>query len=196
MIEELMRLYEAKKLESGLWKSDIFVKDRQNVDAALRILHPQVRQCLCDSNKARPEAIRVYLKVGLNILRAYTRERSKLAWSGVCLVRLWKTWIEKSTYPIESCFISLQTYNDMIIAGHSLILSIKLFSEYFPNEPFRLSTFGSDSCERLFACCRGFCKGKANLCMLDLLDICGRIVKSDELKKNSGWSNYFLASFN
>lgn len=27
MIEEFMRLYEVKKLESGLWKSDIFVKD-------------------------------------------------------------------------------------------------------------------------------------------------------------------------
>ena len=188
MIEELMRLYEAKKLESGLWKSDIFVKDWQNVDAALRILHPQVCQCFCDSNKARTEAIHVYLKVGHNILRAYTEEnlsvveRSKLAWSAVCFVRLWKAWIEKSTYPIESRFISLQTYNDMIIAGHSHILPIKLFSEYFPHEPFHPSTFGSDSCERLFARCRGVCKGKANLCMLDLLDICGRIVKLDELK--------------
>ena len=42
MIEDLMRLYEGKKLASGLWKSDVFVRDRQNVDGALRILQPQV----------------------------------------------------------------------------------------------------------------------------------------------------------
>lgn len=86
MIEERMRLYEAKKLESGLWKSDIFVKDRQNVDAALRILHPQVRQCLCDSNKARTETICVYLKVGHNILKAYTRELDSSRTIKACMV--------------------------------------------------------------------------------------------------------------
>lgn len=46
-----MRLYESKKLKSGLWKSDVFVKDRQNVDTAIRILQPQVRQCLCEWNE-------------------------------------------------------------------------------------------------------------------------------------------------
>ena len=38
MIEDLMRLYESKKRQSGYWKSDIFVRDKQNVDAAVRIL--------------------------------------------------------------------------------------------------------------------------------------------------------------
>ena len=168
--------------------SDIFVKDRQNVDAALRILQPQVRKCLSERDKHRTEALRIYLKVGHNMLRAFTeenlsvKERSKLAWSAVCFVRLWKAWIEKSTYPVESSFISLQTYNDVIIAGHSLILAMKVFSEYYPNLPFHPSTFGSDSCERLFSTCRGFYRGKANLCMLDLLQICGRIVKLAELR--------------
>ena len=188
MIEDLMRLYEANKLKSGLWKSDIFVRDKQNVAAALRILQPEVRECLSEWNKDRSQAIRVYLKVGHNMLRAYTdenltvKERSKLAWSSVCFVRLWKAWVEMSNYPIESSFISLQTYNDIVLAGHSLILSRKLFSEYFPDQSFNPSTFGSDSCERLFARCRGFCKGKTNFCMLDMLDICGRIAKLDELK--------------
>lgn len=52
-----------KKLASGLWKSDVFVRDRQNVDAALRILQPQVRQCLEEWNDERTEAIRIYLKI-------------------------------------------------------------------------------------------------------------------------------------
>ena len=122
------------------------------------------------------------------MLRAFTedtlsvKERSKLAWSAVCFVRLWKAWIEKSTYPVETSFISLQTYNDMIIAGHSLILSMKVFSEYYPDLPFHPSTFGSDSCEMLFSTCHGFYRGKTNLCMLDLLQICGRVVKLEELR--------------
>ena len=188
MIEDLMRLFESKKLKSGLWKSDIFVRDKQNVDAALRILQPKVRECLCEWDKDRTHAIRVYLKAGHNMMRAYkeenlsVKERAKLAWSTVCFVRLWKSWIEMSSYPIESSFISLQTYNDMVIAGHSLILSMKLYSKYFLDQPFHPSTFGSDSCERLFARCRGFCKGKTSFCMLEMLDICGRIAKLDELK--------------
>ena len=58
-----MILYEGKKLATGLWKSDVFVRDRQNVDAALRILQPQVRQCLQEWNDERTEAIRIYLKI-------------------------------------------------------------------------------------------------------------------------------------
>ena len=63
MIEDLMRLYEGKKLASSLWRSNVFVRDRQNVDAALRILQPQVRQCLQEWNDQCTEAIRIYLKL-------------------------------------------------------------------------------------------------------------------------------------
>ena len=188
MIEDLIRLYERNKLTSGLWKSDVFVRDRQNVDAALRILQPQVRQCLQDWNDQRTEATRTYLKIGHNMMRSFTeenlpvKERAKLAWSAVCFVRLWKAWIEMSSYSIETSFISLQTYNDMILAGHTLVLSMKLFSKHFPDEPFHPKVFGSDSCERLFARLRGFYRGKSNLCMLDILDICGRILKLEELR--------------
>lgn len=70
------------------------VKDRQNVDAAIRILQPQVRQCLREWNEDQTEAIRVYFKAGYNMLQAYTKEnlptkeRAKLAWSTICFVKL------------------------------------------------------------------------------------------------------------
>ena len=94
MIEEQMQLYETKRLESGLWKSDIFVRDGQNVDAALRILQPQVHKCLKERDNQRTEALRMYLKVGNDMLKAFTEESlsvkklSRLAWSAVCFVRL------------------------------------------------------------------------------------------------------------
>ena len=34
IMEHLMEIYETYKLESGLWKCDVFVHDKQNVDAA------------------------------------------------------------------------------------------------------------------------------------------------------------------
>ena len=126
------------------------------MDAALRILKPQVRQCLQEWNDQRTEAIRIYLKIGYNMMRGYTeenlsvKERAKLTWTAVCFVRLWKAWIEMSSYTIASSFISLQTYNDMILAGHTLVISMKLFAEHFPDEHFHPKVFGSDSCERLF----------------------------------------------
>ena len=33
-----MLIYTKYKLKSSLWKSDVYVKDKQNVDAAVRIL--------------------------------------------------------------------------------------------------------------------------------------------------------------
>lgn len=43
-MEHLMKTYEMNRIWSGLWKSDVFVKDKENVDAALRILQDEVRQ--------------------------------------------------------------------------------------------------------------------------------------------------------
>ena len=43
-MEHLMKTYEMNRIRSGLWKSDVFVKDKENVDAALRILQDEVRQ--------------------------------------------------------------------------------------------------------------------------------------------------------
>ena len=40
----LMKPYEMNRIRSGLWKSDVFVKDKENVDAAFRILQDEVRQ--------------------------------------------------------------------------------------------------------------------------------------------------------
>ena len=51
LVEYLNEIYEAFKLESGLWKSDVFVRDKQNVDATIRILQPKVKGCLAKSNE-------------------------------------------------------------------------------------------------------------------------------------------------
>ena len=151
IMEHLIKIYETYKLESGLWKSDVFVRDKQNVDAATRLLQPAVRDCLIKSHSDSTRGLRAYLSVGSCLLRCYAdneisvRERAKLAWTPVIFLRLWKIWISSKQYDSETHFISDQTYTDTILAGHSLILNMLIFSKYFPDVPFCPSFFGSDA---------------------------------------------------
>lgn len=187
-LEHVIETYKTYRLESGLWKSDILVKDKQNVNAATRILGTSVQQCMAAWNNKRSVGTQAYLKIGQNLLSAYTepnlsiRERSRLAWSVVSFLRLWKAWINISGNKMESSFISDQTYQDFILSGHSIILSMKIFSVYFPDQPYHPWVFGSNECEDLFAGLRGFCRGKSNLCMLDMIELSGRVQKLKELK--------------
>ena len=125
-LEHIIKTYEAHRLESGLWKSDIFVKDKQNVKAATRILSTSVQQCLATWNYQRTISTQTYLKIGQNMLSAFTepnisiRERAQLAWSAASFLQLWKVWINISGLKTETSFISDQTYRDFVLAGHSI----------------------------------------------------------------------------
>lgn len=84
-IEHIMKVFDIDRIRSGLWKSDVFVKDRQNVNAAIRILQKEVRVCIKEWNDKETLAIRTYLKMGYYLLQAYTereltvQQRAKLA---------------------------------------------------------------------------------------------------------------------
>ena len=130
------------RIQSGLWKSDVFVKDKQNVDAALRILQDEVRSCMKEWKDEETVATRVYLKMGQCSLHSYTernisiKERTKVAWALVVFLRYWKAWLQISGYSVENHFISSQTFDDSILSRHSIILAMKIFSIYFPNQRF------------------------------------------------------------
>ncbi|CAC5387944.1 unnamed protein product [Mytilus coruscus] len=78
------------------------------------------------------------------------RKRIKFSWTLVQFCRLWKTCIVLSKYKTDKTFISDQTYNDVIIAGHSFILMTKLHFLHHKNQPFEPWTWGSNSCEDIF----------------------------------------------
>ena len=187
-IEHIMKVFENNRIRSGLWKSDVFMKDKQNVNAAMRILQREVRICLKEMSEKETLATRAFLKMGHYLLQAYTekeltvQQRAKLAWAPLTFLRYWKAWIKTSGYDVNNNFISQQTFDDTILAGHSLILSMKMFSLYFPNHVFHPWTFGSQTCEELFGKLRSFCRGKPNLSLLDMLDLSGRVQKLEELK--------------
>lgn len=131
---------------------------------------------------------RAYLKMGQYMLRAYTekdltvQQRAMFAWAPILFLCYWKAWLTISGLNIENHFVSLQTYDDFVLSGHSLIMSMKMFSSYFPNSPFQPWTFGSNSCKDLFSTLRGFTRGKSDLCLMDMIDLAGRVQKLEELK--------------
>ena len=89
-----MQIYDSFKLESGLWKSDVFVRDKQNVDSAIRILQPEVNACLTKLNEVLSKDLRVYLCIGFSLPRCFSdkslapRERARIAWQPVIFLRL------------------------------------------------------------------------------------------------------------
>ena len=126
--------------------------------------------------------------MGHYLLQAYTKreltvqQRTKLAWAPLTFLRYWKAWIKISGYDINNHFISQQTCDDAILAGYSLLLSMKMFSLHFSNHVFHPWTFGSQKCEELFGKLGCFCRGKPNLSMVDRLDLASRVQKLEELK--------------
>lgn len=53
------------------------------------------------------------------------------AWVPVSFLRYWKAWLSITGFDIESNFVSMQTYEDFILSGHSIIMSMKIFSVFF-----------------------------------------------------------------
>ena len=84
-IEHLMKVFENDRIWSGLRKSDVFVRDKQNVDTTMRIMKTEVRVRMKDWSDSETIGTRPYLKMGHSMLPSFTekdltvRERAKLA---------------------------------------------------------------------------------------------------------------------
>ena len=168
------------KLASGLWLTDVHVRDKQNVNAAKRILHKNVRTCLRDHDSESTLGLQAYLAIGEKILLAFENsdakplERIQNIWCVVSFLRLWKSFLEIEGFDKSKHFISQQTYDDIILAGHSIVLSVALFSRYYPTVEYKPYLFGSDNCEKVFSELRCFVRGKSNFTLLDMQDYAGR----------------------
>ena len=45
-------------------------------------------------------------------------------------------------YPTDYYFLTGQTYDNIILAGHSIIISMKLYAIYYPHFPYEPWTLG------------------------------------------------------
>ena len=145
-----MKVFENDRIRSGLWKSDGFVKDKQNVEAAMR-MKTEVRVCMKDWSDSETIGTRTYLKMGHTMLQSFTekdltvRERAKVTLAPVTFLRYWRVWLQILNYDVEKHFISQQTFEDTILSGHGLILTMKMLSVYYPKYAFHPWAFGSQT---------------------------------------------------
>ena len=189
-LEHLMEIADCDsyKHKLGLWKTDIKVNDKQNVNAAVRLFQTHVQDCLEEYNEVKFRSTICYLKLGSFLYQTFFvkdidwRMRVRHSWTVVQFLRLWRIWIDSSGYSTDKNFISDQTYNDVLIAGHSFILFSKLHFIYHREQPFEPWMWGSNACEEIFAKARCFVRTKNNFCHLEFLDICKRLQKVSELE--------------
>jgi hypothetical protein len=125
-LEHLMTVFERDRMRCGLWKSDVFVKDKQNVQAAVRVLQEEVCVCMKDWDAKETKSTRVYLKMGHYMLKAYTEKDLTVQQRAVCLgtsfvLTLLESMATISGFDIESNFVSLQTYKDFIRTFHHYV---------------------------------------------------------------------------
>lgn len=193
-LEHIMEVADSEKYkhELGLWKTDIKVNDKQNVNAAIRLFNEKVQKCLKDYNEITFRGTILYLKLGTMLYQLYfdqnlhISERIRKAWTIVQYLRLWKLWTVSSGYRLDRNFISDQTYNDVLIAGHSLILFTHYHYTYKTDQPYEPWTWGSNSCEEVFSKARCFIRTKNNFCHAEFLDICRRLQKVSESERHPG----------
>ena len=165
----------------GLWRTDVKVRDRQNVPAAIRMFKESVRSCLLSHAPQTSTGTRYFLQMGSLLHDMYFKsdltvdERVRSAWTVVTFIRFWRVWLLLSDYKLQDNFISDQTYRDIVIACNAMVLMVKAWRENFPYIPFNPSLWGSNSCEDLFGQARCFLKNKCNFSHLEFLQICARL---------------------
>lgn len=199
-LENLMELADKEEFKHtlGLWKTDIRVNDKQNVNAAIRLFHPNVQKHL-EYDMDKYTGTSVYLHLGTLMYEMYFKkdlevnQRIKFAWTLVQFCRLWKTWLVLSKYSTDRTFISDQTYHDVIIAGQSFILMTKFHFLYHKDQPYEPWIWGSNSCEDVFSKSRCFVRTKNNFCYSEFLDICKRIQKVTEMEFNFDKASKFVS---
>lgn len=190
MLENIIDMYNSHKIESGLWKTDVWVKDRQNVNAALRLFSTRCVDTLGKWNRNVSLGTRVYLEHGNMLIKLFNdkdlslNQRIYYAWRIVIFMRFWRSWLQTHGFTMEQYFISNQCYKDLMITCHSFILTVKLLNKFYPNIPLTPWCWGSDNCERLFANIRCFVRGKMNMCLTEMLDVANRLQHIQEISLN------------
>lgn len=166
----LCELY--KPDEHGLNREDILRTDRQNWASGQRLCSRKVANCLQmlrerqDTRIERTLGTEIYITICADYLDIFMnpcltlRERVVLCGKVSFFFRLWRLWcfhgnhtIGGNTLPITfatSC-IPMQTFLDIQMSVHFVVLLIIQFRDNFQHLPVPLHLTGSDACEQFFS---------------------------------------------
>lgn len=105
-----------QKSVHGLTYSDVFPIDRMNYDSFDKLVQEKVLKAL-DKQVPESKATIQYLRIFRDIIASYLQydlkplERIALIWRGIYFLRIWRTFLEKSShYNVNKNFITYNTY--------------------------------------------------------------------------------------
>ena len=85
-------------------------------------------------------------------LEASLLERVKYASYVANFLRIWRGWIHLSeSKTLRENFVSRETYQDIIISCHHVVLIIMASRDFAPNHSACLQKLGTDYCEEYFS---------------------------------------------
>ncbi len=102
-------------------------------------------------------------------LKATLEERIANA-SYVCnFLRIWRLWVfATKDLKLKENFISRETFADVCLSCHHVVLFIKASRDFAPNHPIEFQRLGSDACEEFFSSNGSFVVNKHNYTITDM----------------------------
>lgn len=191
-IEHLRNLINnTQKSVHGLTFSDVFPIDRMNYKSFDKIVQERVLIAL-EQKVPNSKATIQYLKMFRDIVNSYMQfdlnplERIQLIWRGVYFLRIWRTFLDKSShYSVAENFITYNAYTCIELNAKALIALIKMFRDRNTHEQFLPALFDSQACERIFRTFRSMGTTqftKINFSLMELIHISGRVEVENDIK--------------
>ena len=180
-LELLLANADINQFHHGLQVSDVERRDRMNWESAQRVLFPRVRDCLrrIDNGDAQPQenvsGTLAYLLICWKYvemfysLEANLLNRIKYASHVVNFLRIWRNWVYRTgNLNLKHNFVSRETYQDISLSCHHLVLFIMASRDFAPDHPACLSKLGTDCCEEYFSANGSFIINKHNYTITDM----------------------------
>ena len=177
----------------GLRECDITREDRQNWAGAQRIASRNVTNCLKmlyqggEGVKVRERGAlgtHVYLHILGDYIDIFLSpheslfKRVVLASKVAFFFQIWRLWIlDNPIYNLKSNFISRETFLDVQISCHFVVLLIKMFRDFYPQLECPLHLTGSDGAEIFFSKIGGMIGMERAFDISDVLHCSGNVNK-------------------
>ena len=183
-INHLQLLIDNDNLSSfdhGLQQPDVNRKDRMNWESAQKLLFPKVRKSLHKINNGEifpqenTSGTILYLEMAWRYVEIFyslqlsLQDRITYA-SYVCsFLRIWRLWVYRTgDLTLQNNFISRETFQDVSLSCHHVVLFIKASRDFAPVQPVCFEPLGTDVSEEYFSANGAFVLNKHNYTITDM----------------------------
>lgn len=181
-IEILMKT--VSKEDHGLTETDVSAEDKMNFQAALNLSNPRVTNLLISSGNEIWGTV-AFLETLHNLTKSFmdtslsARDRLRLLWRSLFLLRIWRQWLQEEGFSLEDNFITYNQYMCIEINAHVMVKLIRKCKEMGKPELFLPWLFSSQACESFVRLARSMSTTYSTVVNFSLLDFLHKIRRID-----------------